>query len=353
MNEVGEVHTDSTGLPPPTTPVRARACANKTSVISYSPLSGSLKSLFISDPIGKQHSSNPEPPSTPKSLSCLQRYKIQSERRKGFAKRVARSHASPRTKNLKYLSSVLEKINAKRDDPLIGVPAFDRFVADNLQSFEEKEKALESLDNEEPVTSAQQRSTQEETPTSSSKRKRWRSVSKKARAIDASKSLDKFVKAKYVTKYNSYKYKFTGSQWEHLKRLSQPKYRSLLHIAHPRTVHNRYLYKNKHVRRAFVLARQRGVSCASAQAQRIYSKWKESALPALPHNGELLREIALHSAVRFGQEGPQLTVAASDVIATAVQVFIRKRMREIVAERCETGNVQSACDELVDSEVEH
>lgn len=317
----------------------------------------------------------------------IQKSETVAVRRRKLAARLQFTENRRAVKNnpsKRFFNEVLSKVVAKVD-PLLSVKNYDKFVSENVSEFNsfnttpesecveetnteiivhpnvpkstvERELSLHSTFssflNQTPETT-----TQADPPlvkvdelsivtpnlcdpceiegTTGSIWKNYRKV-KSYRSLKLRKSatIGEYVMAKYAQNKKKYKQRrFSSKQMVYFRKLRNPSFRKYLTVKYPHVL-KMNLHKYSSIRRSFIVNPSRNkFKHLSLPSKQLYTRWQKRNLPKIHHNSELLRELTLHwTAIRdehfqtHGSRLPDLTVQAADVIATAVQVFIRDRI---------------------------
>ena len=274
------------------------------------------------------------------------------------------------------LDKVLSKIVANHD-PLLSVERLERFIVENATEFDNvcgsakcEEKSIASnispksvhelssldkgtysptscngavvslnVDDMSIVTPYQ--TIRQESPQNCTKDKR--SWNKKRRTIEMehATSLGEYVMHKYPKGGRQLKkHHFSSRQLLHIGKMRNSCYRKYLAVKYPQTI-NLNLHKYKSIRKSYMVnfPQKKKLDLSNAgqkKLHQIFKRWQRKNLPRIQHNSELLRELTYHwSAIRekhlqkHGVKLPDVTVSAVDIIATAIQVFIRNEIARI------------------------
>lgn len=140
-------------------------------------------------------------------------------------------------------------------------------------------------------------------------------------------SLPNYLSLKYLKKFKNKRFKGKPS----ISRKMLTKLNSSLYRRHIPVKKKQY-YKYKTIRRNFLVpSKYDRFLFDSRKLKQLHQDYLNLKLPKITHSPELLREIALHSHSLIEHRGPDntfpyLTVGASDILATSIQVFIRDQI---------------------------
>lgn len=291
-------------------------------------------------------------------------------RNRKFASRLKRpEHQGPKKRALNH---ALQKIISNFDSVLT-VNSFERFLVENSSEFDEQAEKNASekgcqvnnelkevtsfhqstpccnttltispqssmLDVDElsivtPVKNERENARAEEVP----KNERKYIKSYRELAMAASKTPGQYTVAKYKKNNKRFgKRLFVNKHSALLYKMKQPSYRRFLAVKYPKMV-KLNLHKFFHVRQKFLTDSK---SCKSSRLSKpllqALKKWEGRNLSKIEHNPELLRELAFSWSSmcenHFKTNGlrlSELTVESVDILATAVQVFIRDQIVKI------------------------
>ena len=317
--------------------------------------------------------------------SQIQKSETVAVRRRKLAARLQFTENRKAIKNnpsKEFFNEVLSKVVAKHD-PLLSVKNYDKFVAENVFEFNnlndtpdeetneteiivhptvpkstvEREQSLHSTFSN-FLNQTPEDTTQADPPlvkvdelsivtpnlcdpyeiegTTGSVWKNYRKV-KSYRSLKLRKAatIGEYVMAKYAQNKKKYKRRrFSSNQMVYFRKLRNPCFRKYLTVKHPHVL-KMNLHKYSSIRRSYIVNPSRDkFKHLSLPSKQLYTRWQKKNLPKIHHNSELLRELTLHwTAIRdehfqtHGSRLPDLTVQAADVIATAVQVFIRNQIK--------------------------
>ena len=274
------------------------------------------------------------------------------------------------------LDKVLSKMVANHD-PLLSVGGFERFIVGNATEFDNvcgtSKQEETSIVSSISTKSAHELSSSDKgaypptssngavvnlnvdfksivTPNPANKQEspqncteNGRSWNKKRRNIEMEQatSLKEYVMHKYSNEGRQFKkHRFRSKQLLHIGKVRKPCYRKYLAVKYPHTI-NLNLHKYRSIRKSYMVnfPQKKKLDLSNAQQKKlhqIFKRWQRKNLPKIQHNSELLRELTYHwSAIRekhlqmHGVKLPDVTVSAVDIIATAIQVFIRNEIAKI------------------------